>query len=535
MHPASEIHKRRFAENLEYLRRSHPSVYEKVMGSDELFLEQSESGHLTAKRAGRYLASPHDPEKEAARFESAAAGAPGDGAPAEGETVFFLGIGLGYHVNLLRKGRASPGVVIEPDTVVFKAALHVLETDVLGGLLLFIGLSEAELRANTRFLRYDRYRIVTFGRSMALERNYFGTAASIIRGLYRERHASVRTERSAKRLWVRNILHNISSSRRYFGTKKLESSLSGPAVLAASGPGLESAVPEIARLSGRAVVMSLLPSVPFLAGRGLEPDFAVTTDGSFWNRYRESRTGIPLISTYSADYGLLRNWEGDVFLFSHGLPLERALPVISESSLTLPMQGTAAIVMILLARSLGLSPLFLAGFDFAYNGVLSHVRGGGFDDLFLVQTGRLKNWQTVVLERLRADVPVFVDDCRGGRTVSSHKLVLYRDWLQREVNLAGVMRLNNGAFVEGLELADPKRALRAVSGMEPPARPLRLTREPLFKEAMARNLMEDGACFGPKDRGRAQELFYGPMEAGSADTDYAMDQLDRCLKRMGLV
>jgi hypothetical protein len=181
------------------------------------------------------------------------------------------------------------------------------------------------------------------------------------------------------------------------------------------------------------------------------PDFAVTTDAGFWNRYRFTQgPRLPLITTYSADPVLLRNWNGESFFFSHDLPIEGLFASIGESSLTIPMQGTASIVMLLLARLMGFTEIYLAGYDFSFLGLKDHHRGAGFERLCQRSVTRFDTWGTKVLGRLHADRVVAADDCLGGTVLSTYKLILYRNWFEREVDLTGLQRLNNGVKIRGL-------------------------------------------------------------------------------------
>jgi hypothetical protein len=76
---------------------------------------------------------------------------------------------------------------------------------------------------------------------------------------------------------------------------------------------------------------------------------------------------------------------------------------------------------------------------------------------------RFDTWETKMLGRLYADRVSSVADCHGGTVLSTHKLMLYRDWFEREVDFSGLRRLNNGAKVRGLDLVS-ETELDACSG-----------------------------------------------------------------------
>jgi hypothetical protein len=228
----------------------------------------------------------------------------------------------------------------------------------------------------------------------------------------------------------------------------------GPVILAASGPFLEEAADTIRHASSNIPIMALVPSVPYLQSCGITPDFVVSTDAGFWNRYRFVRhCRIPLITTFSAEPTLVRSWEGARYLFSHALPVEGLFSTIASESLTQTMQGTASLVMLSLARRMGFSPFYVAGYDFSFTGLKDHVSGAGFDAMLHHSSTRMQTWETIMLRRLHGERLAASHDNRGAAVLSTHKLLLYRNWLEREVDLTGVLRLNRGAAVRGLKMA----------------------------------------------------------------------------------
>ncbi|MCK4804030.1 MAG: hypothetical protein KAT88_05715, partial [Spirochaetes bacterium] len=122
-------------------------------------------------------------------------------------------------------------------------------------------------------------------------------------------------------------------------------------------------------------------------------------------------------------------------------------------NLYIPMQGTASSVMILLARLMGFTEIYLAGFDFAFRGLKDHHQGAGFDNFYLASSTRLKNWPTAVFSRLKRDRVISTDAQSGRRLKSSHKLLLYKQWLESEIISDDISRLNDGAFMDKLKTA----------------------------------------------------------------------------------
>jgi hypothetical protein len=115
--------------------------------------------------------------------------------------------------------------------------------------------------------------------------------------------------------------------------------------------------------------------------------------------------------------------------------------------------------MILLARRMGFSTILLAGFDFAHRGVQDHHRGAGFDDLLHAGATRYDPFPSKLMKRMQNDRPVLSRDAHGGPLFSTYKLMLYRSWLERELEHGDLFRLNNGAMIPGIPLVGKEEML----------------------------------------------------------------------------
>ena len=456
----SELQKRRFISNLDLLRGIDPRLHEKLLSpAAGVALEMSEDGLLTAKKNGIYLESRRRPGRNARAYL--------ERAPSGAETFVFLGGGLGYHVNALlgqavRKeaggGRPIAGILVERDLDLFRASLNVIDPELLPRILPLVDLEPDDVQKAIRRLALPRVFVVKHPHSARISGEYYAAVERSLLSKLKTTLATSVTERANRRLWTRNILKNLShAGGRRCGTSGWRGSFAGPVLLVASGPYLEDAVGEIARLRPFVPMIALLPSFGFLARRGVAPDLLFTTDAGFWNRLRFAGGGAPpLLAAYSAEPAVLRSWRSDVFLFSHGLPFEVRLETPMRRSLSVPMQGTASGVLIRFARMMGFDLIFLAGFDFACRGMKDHHAGAGFDDYLLGGATRLSSWHTQAAQRLRSDLIRRVPLQSGGETFSSHKLLLYRDWIDGELGGTDLFRLNDGALMRNVRpLLDP--------------------------------------------------------------------------------
>jgi len=447
----SEINRKNFSENLSCLQKNNPRLYKAIIQSRrEPGVQKTSSGALTLKLGSLYIESKYDPERDARRWLM-------NNEVKESDLLFFLGSGLGYHVNALLKNTNRRGVLIEYDMEIFRATLYIIEPQIFLRILPLIDIEASLLKKQIGKLVFRNAAVVRQVRSIQVHKEYYEAAEKVVQSSIKESAASSHTGEKTKKLWVKNVLKNLTQvPRRYYGTRSHQTRFNGPVILIASGPFLEDSIDELKHWSNRLPVFALLPSVPYLVHQGITPDFVMSTDAGFYNRYRSLQNiELPLITTCSVDSVLLRNWEGDIFLFSHGLPIEAQFETVKRLSVTVPMQGTSSIVMILLARLFGFTRIYLAGFDFALDGIKDHHRGAGFDSYFYSIATRLNTRDTITARRLRNEELRAVRDSSGRYVYSTHKLILYRNWLEQEISHEDLARLNRGISIRTIKQVSP--------------------------------------------------------------------------------
>ncbi len=445
------IYNNNFNKNLAYLRNTNPSVYDILERSAiNPPMEAAKDGSLTIKVNGVYLESKYNPRQYSLRHI--------EGRTGWEKTVLFLGCGLGYHINTFLSRYRSKCVVVEKHPYVFKAALCIIEPEYFKSVVPIVGFAIDDLIEKLRPLFSEKFSIVRHPPGVKLDPEYYDSVEKFIGRKLKERLATDTTEIRTGGLWLRNILKNLSHlGAGYYGTKKFYKLFSGPVILVASGPFIEDIIDDLKPLSSNIPVFSLLPSAPYLIKNNIKPDLIMTTDAGFGNRYRFiSYAQTPLLSTFSGDVSILKNWPDRTYLFSHDLPLERDLASLKNCSVTVPMQGTASVVMILLTRLMGFTEIYLAGFDFAFRGVKDHHQAAGFDGHYLSTSTRIKNWHTSVLNGLRVDKVVRARSQQGLEITSSYKLMLYKQWLENEIIRPDLIRLNDGVRLSGITFSDPR-------------------------------------------------------------------------------
>lgn len=454
----SKQHIERFYTNCSYIAGKYPSLIQQLerVGGEERLIEARDGG-LTVKIGSRYIESRITPKQNAVRFAKE--------FKKRGKSFIFLGCGLGYHINELL-GEGCTGVLVEQDLSMFRAALYVIDPPALSKLKLWIGIPMADVFKKILSLSLMRMVVVAHPVVTRISAHYYGGVEGAIRKRSLEQIASEVTVAESQKLWVKNIIENFSccdvSGSRYLLQKQCLGRFSGPALLIASGPWLEEITAAIERYQRRCPILVLLPSVPYLLAHGIDPDLVLTTDAGFWNRYRAApvnttgrRCAAPLVTTFSCDPGVTKSWSGNVYLFSHALAFESLFTSVTSNVVSIPMQGTSSLVMILLARMMGFDTIFLAGYDFAFRGLRDHHCGAGFDTRHMQQSSRFSTWETRVFNALLSEGYREASDQEGRKVYTSYKHDLYKSWFEQEVVGEDTVRINNGLRVEGVRTAKP--------------------------------------------------------------------------------
>lgn len=526
-----------FRKNICFIKTNFPDSTRVLKAASPLPpFEKTKSGALTLKIGEIYVESRYDPKKHAGIVTG-----PLDSRV---EHAVFLSSGLGYHINEFLRKCSAGCTVIEKDATLFLAALHVIDHSLISRLTPVVGTGVEYVCAVLTDVLSKRLTVYRHPRGASLCGTYYDEIEEFIRARLKERVASSVTERMLHRLWLKNILRNVSRLHHgYSGTERFTGAFKGAALLVASGPFLEDIAEELQWLGKKIPLIALLPSLPYLLKLEVLPDAVLTTDAGFGNTYRMMRgVHIPLVATFSTAPAVLQHWEGPVFLFSHGLPFERNLAAVWTKSVHVPMQGTSAAVLIALARMMGFRPLLLGGFDYAYRGVKDHHAGAGFDSQFLSTQTRLANWQTGVVRRWRQDRPVKLRSTGGTQVISTHKLMLYREWIEREIASSDLFRLNHGLPIRNIKYLPAREARYGELGDGPAGAGSRakVLGTPISPRLLQSDLRRIESVIDEMAHGNENAVkklygfFYGKNAAGQPkkdileDVEFAVREFERC-------
>lgn len=455
--------------NLSALRSRSTTLAELVAAAEPYPLEAvvARSGEPTARAAGAWLHSRYDPRAEGDRVaaEAVAGGA---------SILLFLGMGLGY--------AASAAVALG-------AAVCVVETDAswLAAALRLVDLSELIASPRCSIVLCPRGRGLTeylgdaAPRSIEVIENKaamaaFPEAAEALRAQaagYRKRdEINAATLKRFGRLWVRNLASNLRRAALSPGVSAIAGGFSGlPAIVLAAGPSLDDIAESLPALAERCVVVCVDTALRSALRYGVTPDFVVVVDPQYWNARHLDRCladGAILVSEAAVWPSVLRAeaWRpgGRTVLCSSIYPLGAYVESrLGQAKGRLGAGGSVSTTAWDFARTLGCSPIYMAGLDLSFPGGRTHARASLFEQRALSSGDRLRPAAHAAFEAMRGGRPFTAKANDGSEVVSDERLSLYASWFSGNAAMHPEARTVNlsarGLAIDGLTASGPEEAL----------------------------------------------------------------------------
>jgi len=184
-----------------------------------------------------------------------------------------------------------------------------------------------------------------------------------------------------------NFVRNIPHLKHAFYANKLKDAFQGiPAIVCGAGPSLQTVIPLLKELDGKALIIAGGSAVASLSAQGILPHFGMAIDPNL-EEYRRFRNSLalecPLLFSTRLFPGVFRTCNGPFGYFRSGIGGAPELWMEEELGLTDPLLGenlsdeTTSVTPICLAfaQHIGCSTIFLAGVDLAYTGGKRYAEG----------------------------------------------------------------------------------------------------------------------------------------------------------------
>jgi len=399
----------------------------------DIDIQQSRLGVPSARLGGMWLHSAYDPAAEGRRVaaEAVATGA---------DLILVFGLGLGYAA----RAALDAGVrvaAIEVDPAVLSALIRAV--------------SLVDLIQNDRFSLVlcpggqglGDFLELEAPRSIAVIENQASLAQFPDAGRelkaqaerYRRKdEINAATLKRFGRLWVRNLARNIKPAAAYPGVSNFTDKFRGlPALVLAAGPSLDELEGFLPDLAKRYVMVCVDTALRTMLRLGVEPDFIVVVDPQYWNCRHLDRCNSPssiLVTEAAVWPSVLRFCSRQTVMCSSIYPLGRYVEErLGAPRGSLGAGGSVATTAWDFARSLGCSPIYMAGLDLSFPAGKTHARSSLFEQRSLAEGSRLEPASNASFTAMRGGRPFQAVANDGSPVTSDERLSLYSSWFAKKM------------------------------------------------------------------------------------------------------
>ncbi len=377
----------------------------------EILIEKAETGKptLILKQPDGSLAvySRHDPERDGLRFYQKQNR---DHGKAHSGLLFFIGIGLGYHISPFAE---DPGVerivILEPDEALFQ---KVKNTEPVNSLIsrdrveIHVG-KEIDLFLGDIESRYDYifYRAFHVVRYQRLHQIYLDIYGSLERRLHTRLNSLLSDASTIGRfavLWLNNYIRNIQKPGLVRSVSALFGRYSGTAVVLGAGPSLGNVLNHLKSDRSGLYLIATDAALKPLFRWDIRPDLVISMDPQQSLYYHVAGLPADDISSVPAVVHLLCSPHifslfREKYLYSTAHPLSQ-LPGVGQNQLfNYTAVSTLAFAV---AVEMGFDSIVLAGFDFAFTGMRAYVWDSFFYDYCMHNSHRFKTPGTIEMESI---------------------------------------------------------------------------------------------------------------------------------------
>jgi len=383
-------------ENRYFLKQRYPAIYGQLKDSKKnnksLRPILTENGNYNVhvglnKNSAFLLYDDDDPVKVAENIIA-------DWNYASHDIIFFVGMGIGYLplAALIKFDKKTRIVIIEPWTQIFELSLHLIDLRLLlscSRVDLYVGedINIAEIvDRNKNHIPIGKNRIV-------IHPNYskfYGAKINALQNELTERVRAVRdiwsTTKKYGRKMLSNAIANFPSLFAGASLKILRDKFKGvSAVCIAAGPSLDSALDELKKLQGKALLIACDSAVNVLIKAGIRPHIVVSTD-IFETNLDKLKPHLDQLRETILIFGIESNPDNVRFYLG-----KRRIAVTAYNKLLinwidpkldlqcrLPAMTSVSHLALFSALALGADPIVLVGMDLAYLQGKSHAFGSVF-------------------------------------------------------------------------------------------------------------------------------------------------------------
>ncbi|MCP4149755.1 MAG: motility associated factor glycosyltransferase family protein [bacterium] len=435
-----------YEKNLDYLNKSHPALHKYLLSAPgtRCQSETAKNGTLTLKytvnNTAYYLHSKYNPQKESTKIINQ--------IDTSATHIVVLGLGLGYHLSelLKQKSRQTRVLLIEPHPEIAKHSLHTLSWEHLLKREDFHYVIGEDFNQIANII-YPFIDITTFDKIEYLElpsetrllRPFFDKTKEVIDNEIKTNLYDLKTRlvEGENFLLPRNILKNLPLilQNRPVATLKNKYSKT-PGFIISAGPSLDKNINRLKKLKDRGLIIAVDTALKPLLKKSIQPHFTCIGDPSHKNYNHLQGTETKIEHYIAAETGvahqIFHDFNGKLFTLSVGRPLTKLIETHSRELGLIEGWGSVISIALDMAIYMGLDPIIFVGQDFAFTDHRNHCRGTSWEDSKMENTRNLAELQRFEKKSVTGNKKVIETlDIYGNKTVTSERLLLYKNYLAR--------------------------------------------------------------------------------------------------------
>jgi hypothetical protein len=262
---------------------------------------ETRDGLYTIKIKGQYLHSFYSPSSEAKRLLEGILG-----LDKENTLVILLGIGLGYHLEILEKAGFQNIIIIERNPYVFKLFQQVYQISP-GHFLISLDENPEKLDSIFSLLEIQKIsRIKTVVFRGSYQKEIYQPFEERVERLLKVKLGDFTTRLKFEELWFINIIKNISNLKKSFLIHELfNKKMNAPMLIVSAGPSLKNSLNELKKFQENFIIVAVDTALLALYEAGIKPDFVYSLDSQVHNLQDLSMIDKKYLSDISLIYDMV--------------------------------------------------------------------------------------------------------------------------------------------------------------------------------------------------------------------------------------
>ncbi|MCR4821890.1 MAG: DUF115 domain-containing protein [Treponema sp.] len=400
-----------------------------------LELLPSKQGLPTAKDEGKFLHSAYNPLREGEASARAVKSSLKDCWGAA-----FFSFGLGY--SLISYAELFPQdtlIIVENDIRYFFTALSLLDwTPVFKVQKCILALGAGLDSVVALLEEAGGFNHIALSESPAQtghSSDYFQALHSLIERNKRKAQINASTLEKFSSLWLKNTCRNISFLNELQGINIFKDSCPQelPAFILAAGPSLEEALPHLAKIKERALLIAVDTALRACLRAGVEADFILLTDPQYyaWRHIAGLSSPSSILITESAAYPSVFRFKCKKIIMCASLfPLGQYIESAIGSKGTLVAGGSVSTTAWEFARFIGAKEIYFSGLDLGYPSFQTHIKGSTFEENIHTKSKRLSPAEKSASSLLFAAGISKEKDYGGREILTDSKMKMFAWWFE---------------------------------------------------------------------------------------------------------